>query len=80
MEVFCLLGLVACAVVIIGCTANLETRLNALDKRERVDFEIHLNNSRDLYNNQKNLEYRIQCLETAINKQKSEKEITNEQR
>lgn len=68
MEAFCLIGFVVCAVVIICCTANLEKRLNALDKRECVDFEIHLNNSRDLYNNQKSLEYRIQRLETAMNK------------
>jgi hypothetical protein len=38
MEVFCLIGLLACALVIICCTANLEKRLNALDKRERADL------------------------------------------
>lgn len=73
MEAFCFIGLIICAVVIIGCTTALERKHNWLEEREDKDFNLLYSRYKDLYNDQKALEYRIQKLETAINKNRNQK-------
>lgn len=73
MEAFCFIGLILCTVVIIGCTDMLERKLNKLDVREDKDFVTLFQRYKDMYNDQKSLEYRIQCLENAMNKKQKQK-------
>ena len=68
MEAFCFIGLVICAVVICCCTDTFERRLNKLDVREDKDFVTLFNRYKNIYNDQKDLEYRILNLEKAMNK------------
>lgn len=73
MEVIYFLGLIACIITIVCCTTALEKRLNNLERKTDINYDVISRKYKDLYNDNKELESRILKLKRIINKLKNKK-------
>ena len=73
MEVIYFLGLIACIITIVCCATALEKRLNNLERKTDIDYDVINRKYKDLYNDSKELESRILKLKRIINKLKNKK-------
>ena len=73
MEVFYFLGLIMCIATTLCCATALEKRLNNLERKTDIDYDVINRKYKDLYNDSKELESRILKLKRIINKLKNKK-------